>query len=306
MIITYYPEADSSNPEANALWTYVEAPSKADLAHLEHDRGLLKRFVHDALDHFEIPRLEMQDDTTYIITRFAYQTDGGAVSTAPILFALRANELITVSSDPLPRLEALIETGEHALVGDRDPVRLMLNILLEIDSQYDLIINDRSRRIRHLHSRLGKRDVGVPDFIGFVALEDSLNDLLNSLEPTNAALRHLLTTNTLHDFAGHHELVDTVVLNNEQSIQACAASLKSLDSIRRTYSLINSHRLDRTIKILTLASVFISIPTMFFSMYGMNIPLPWMRNEETFVIMIIACLVLVGSAYAVGRHKKVF
>lgn len=306
MIETYYPQTDSGNPEAPALWTYVEAPTRTEIAQLVQDYGLPKRLVHDALDHYEIPRLETVDDATYIITRFAYQTESGTVSTAPILFALRAHELVTVSSDRLPRLDALTNSGEHAIGDASDPVLLMLTVLLEIDSQYDTIIHDLSRRIRHLHSRLGKRDVGVPDFIGFVAIEDSLNDLLNSLEPTNAALRHMLTTNTLHDFAGHHEVVDTVVLNNEQSIQACTANLKSLDSIRRTYSLINSHRLDRTIKILTLASVFISIPTMFFSMYGMNIPLPWMREEATFTIMLIMCLLLLGSAFAVGRKRHIF
>ncbi len=306
MIETYYPQADSTDQEPSALWTYVEAPSKTDITELVQKHGLPKRLVHDALDHYEIPRLETVDDATYIITRFAYQTESGTISTAPILFALRAHELISISSDRLPQLDALTDSGEHAIADASDPVLLMLTILLAIDSQYDTIIHDLSRRIRHLHSRLGKRDVGVPDFIGFVAIEDSLNDLLNSLEPTNSALRHLLSTNTLHDFAGHREVVDTVVLNNEQSIQACAASLKSLDSIRRTYSLINSHRLDRTIKILTLASVFISIPTMFFSMYGMNIPLPWMHDKETFLVMIVVCLILVGTAFTVGRKRHIF
>lgn len=306
MIQNYYPKSDQETTSTLALWTYVEAPTKAELSHLVGERGLTMRLLHDALDQYEIPRLENIGETIYIITRFAFLNNDGGVSTAPILFVLRSDELITVAKDHLPRLENLIEDGEHALTDAKDPILLMLNILLEIDSQYDAIINERSKRIRHLHNRLGKRDVGIPDYIGFVALEDSLNDLLNSLEPTNAALRHLLSTDTLHDFAGHRELVDTVILNNEQSIQACTARLKSLDSIRRAYSLINAHRLDRTIKILTLASVFIAIPTMFFSMYGMNIPLPWMRAEETFIIMLFICSVLLGAAYAIGRKKHMF
>jgi Mg2+ and Co2+ transporter CorA len=107
-----------------------------------------------------------------------------------------------------------------------------------------------------------------------------MNDFLSSLGPTNTTLRHLITSKDVHSISQHRELASTVILNNEQSIQTCEANLKSLASIRRTYTLISSHSLDRTIKILTMVSVFISIPTMFFSMYGMNIGLPEQHNRQ--------------------------
>ncbi len=289
------------------IWVHAEAPSEHEIKLLCEQYQLSERFVRDALDRDEIPRVETtgKHRHTYIITRFAYQTSEGGIETAPILFALDSERLVTVSLEKLPSIEDILP--EDASDGDGDdPVHLMLLILLKIDADYDRFIHDSSKQIRRLLERLGTRSVGPRSFIRFVHIEDDMNDFLSSLVPTNAALRHLLNDSAVPGFAAHRDLVDTVILNNEQSIQTCESNLKSLTSIRRTYTLIGSHNLDRTIKILTMVSVFISIPTMFFSMYGMNIGLPEQHNKQTFAGLLIICLLTVLTAYAIGRKKRIF
>ena len=289
------------------MWVHAEAPSEHEIKLLCSRYHLSERFVRDALDRDEIPRIETtgKHSHTYVITRFAYQTDDGDIQTAPILLALDNERLITVSLEKLPSIQDILP--EDASDGDGgDPVHLMLLILLKIDADYDRFIHDLSGQIRRLLERLGNREVGPRSFIRFVHIEDDMNDFLSSLVPTNAALRHLLNGSSVSGFAAHRELAETVILNNEQSIQTCETNLKSLNSIRRTYTLIGSHNLDRTIKILTMVSVFISIPTMFFSMYGMNIDLPEQRNTQAFGGLIVACLITVITAYAIGRKKRIF
>lgn len=286
-------------------WIHAESPNEHEVQLLCSRYGLAERFVHDALDRDEIPRVETGHTYTYVITRFAYQSSEGAICTAPILFAINGKQLITVSLEPLPSLQDILPDDTSGSDG-KDPAHLMLLILLKIDADYDRFIHDSTAHIRHLLARLGTRDVGPRSFIRFVHIEDDMNDFLSSLQPTNAALRHLLVNDIVPGLTAHRSLVDTVILNNEQSIQTCEANLKSLAAVRRTYTLINGYNLDRTIKILTLASVFIAIPTMFFSFYGMNIPLPWLHHRATYVVLMILCLMLVWTAYAIGRKKRIF
>lgn len=283
-------------------WIHAEAPDSHEVDLLVKDYGLESRFIRDALDRDEIPRVEAGDKYTYIITRFAYQKKSGDILTAPVLFALNHTKLVTVSRERLPSLQEITPSQKDAT----DPVLIMLKILLHIDAEYDRFIHDSSKQIRRLMQNLGHRGIGPESFIQFVHIEDDMNDFLNSLIPTNTILKHLLDSSSGPKFEKHRDLVETVILNNNQSIQTCEANLKSVDSIRRTYTLINSHNLDRTIKILTLASVFISIPTMFFSMYGMNVGLPQQKNPQAFIALMIICVVTVVSAYLVGRHKKIF
>ncbi len=288
-----------------STWVHAEAPSKHEVDVLCREYQLRERFVRDALDRDEIPRVETAGDYTYIITRFAFQTETGSIETAPILFAISQERLVTVSLEKLPSLKDIMP--EEAQDGDsNDPSHLMLLILLRIDADYDRFIHDSSKQIRHLLERLGARDVGPRSFIRFVHIEDDMNDFLSSLVPTNAALRHLLKDEIVSGLTARHELVDTVILNNEQSIQTCEANLKALASIRRTYTLINGYNLDRTIKILTMVSVFIAIPTMFFSFYGMNVPLPWQHDLLTYAGLLFLCLIIVCTAYLFGRKKRIF
>jgi magnesium transporter len=308
MIEQHYPKhssaKDSFGPEA-AVWTYVERPSKDEIRQITGDFGVGSRFVHDALDRDEIPRVESDGTYTYIITRFAYESAPGDIQTTPILFALNHTHVVTISSERLPGLEAILPDGEHP-VESKNPILIMLNILLQIDAEYDRFLHSSTKKIRHLRDRLGTHEVGPTQFIDFVHIEGDMNDFLSSLQPTNTMLEHLLTGSSNRSFADHRELVEVVILNNNQSIQTCEANLKAITSIRRTYALISAHRLDRTIKILTLASVFISIPTMFFSMYGMNVGLPWQKHRGAFESLLVLCVITVLAAYITGRKKHIF
>jgi magnesium transporter len=298
--------SDPTPPASSILpWTHAEAPGEHEINVLCNEYGLTKRLLLDALDQDEIPRIEQDRHYTYIITRFAYQTSSGTISTAPMLFAISGKRLITVTSQHLPGIETILPGGNRVKT-HTDPVLYMLQLLLQIDAQYDLLINHSSRTIRRLRDQLDRREVNPHDLVQFVHIEDDMNDFLSSLEPTNATLRHLLTNTVLPDFSNHKNIVNVVLLNNEQSIRICNANLKTIDAIRRTYTLISSYHLDRSIKTLTLASLFIAIPTMFFSMYGMNVSLPHQRHPFIFIGLMLLCIISGAAAYLVGRKKRVF
>lgn len=289
----------------NSAWVHAEAPTEHEINQLCQDYGLPLKLIRDALDRDEIPRVDIGKNYTYIITRFAFKTDSGSIETAPLLFAINEEKLITVSLEKLPSLRDVIPEDEQS--GERlDPAHIMLLILLKIDADYDRFIHDSSKQIRHLLDRLGSRDIGPKSLIRFVHIEEDMNDFLCALIPTNTALRHLVNDRSVPAFAKHRDLVDTAILNNDQSIQTCEANLKSLTSIRRTYTLLYSHNLDRTIKILTMISVFIAIPTMYFSMYGMNIGLPHQKSAGVFVGLMAICLLTIIVAYVIGRKKRIF
>lgn len=305
MIEQYYQKTTKNlSSQAGTVWTYVEKPTAKELAHVINTLHVSERFAHDALDRDEIPRVESDENYTYVITRFAYETAAHEIETAPVLFALNQTHVVTISAERLPGLEAIVPGGEHA-ASTPNPSHIMLNILLQIDAEYDRFIHNSSKLIRHLLEKMGTDQAGPDSFIRFVHIEDDMNDFISALKPTNTSLRHLADSR-LADFGKHHALVNTVILNNEQSIQTCEDNLKSVDSIRRTYTLIHSHNLDRTIKILTMISVFISIPTMFFSMYGMNIGLPQQKHQGAFIALMFVCLLTVIATYLVGRKKKIF
>jgi magnesium transporter len=309
MIHYYYRNKDEHILEQRdefvpGAWTYVENPSVEERQFLVERFGLSPRFLEDALDREEIPRLEIEDGHTYIFSRFAYRTSKATINTVPVLFVINKNSLFTVTAKELPALDTLI-SSTHVEAVVSDPAVLMIRLLHEINVHYDSFISDSNKQIRRLREHLGKRDVGPKDFIQFVTLEDDLNDFLSSLEPTNAALRRLI--NGKHDaFTRYEELVETVILNNEESIRTCNSSLKALGSIRRTYTLIGSHNLDKTIKVLTVAALLIAIPNMFFGMYGMNVHLPFQQEPWTFQLVTGVSVLAILFVLIYGKRRRLF
>lgn len=284
-------------------WIYVEAPSHKELEHLAETYKLELGHLEDAIDAEEMPRLEKEGDHSYIFVRFAYKDIDGVVATAPLLFIFAENLLITISLVPLPLLDRFRAGRVEFATTQR--AKLVLQALHLIVDQYDQYINSTSKQIKLIRSRLRGHEIRNQDFVDFVTIEDELNEFLSALQPTNATLRRLLLGRHVPLFDEDQDIIEDLLLNNEQSIEACSSNIKSIINIRAAYSSISSNNLNRTIKILTAATVLLAIPNVFFGMFGMNVPLPFADEPWAYeaVVSFTILAVLLGAWAA--RRKKI-
>jgi magnesium transporter len=82
--------------------------------------------------------------------------------------------------------------------------------------------------------------------------------------------------------------------------------MQSIIHIREAYTSISSNNLNRTMKILTAATVFVALPNVVFSMYGMNIKLPLMHEPWMFSSLVGVTLALLLLSYIVAKRKRIF
>jgi magnesium transporter len=285
-------------------WVYVEEPSEAELQSLIDKFKLDEGIMQDALDENEMPRLEKEDDVSYIFVRFAMTNDDKELVTMPLLFVFGTELLMTVSPVRLPPLATFMQGKVDFATTQR--AKLVLQILNLISDHYDTYISATSKQIKRVRAHLRKHEIGNQDFIDFVNIEDELNEFLSALIPTNATLRRLLLGRYMPLFEEDQDIVEDLLLNNEQSIEACNSNLKSVANIREAYTSISANNLNRTIKILTIATVMIAIPNLFFSMYGMNLPLPFQHHPWAFPALILFSIVLLLAVVRYGRRQKIF
>ena len=285
-------------------WVYVEAPSHNELQELVKKFDLTAGHLEDALDEDEMPRLEKEGEQSYIFVRFAYKNSDGDMETAPLLFIFSNDMVITVSQVRLPALDAFV-SGKISFATTQK-AKLILLILQQIVDQYDGFISRTSKQIKLIRSRLRGHEISNQDFIDFVMIEDELNEFQASLMPTNATLRRLLLGRYMPLFAEDQDIVEDLLLNNEQSIEACNSNMQSISHIREAYTSISSNNLNRTMKILTAATVMIALPNLFYSMYGMNIALPLQHEPWTYWLMNSCIVALVLFVIIFARRKRVF
>jgi magnesium transporter len=309
MIKYYYKSLRSQQVQElseykRGCWVYVEAPSPEEVEQITTKFKLDPGHVEDALDEDEMPRLEKEGDQSYIFVRYAYKNAEAELVTVPLLFVFSEDIVITISLVHLPCLEKFLRGKVEFATTQR--AKLVLQLLHEIVEQYDAYINSTSKQIKLIRSRLRGHEISNQDFIDFVVIEDELNEFLAALMPTNATLRRLLRGRYIQLFAEDQDIIEDLLLNNEQSIEACNSNIKSIVNIREAYSSISSNNLNRTMKRLTVVTVMVVLPSMFFSLYGMNVELPFQGEPWAFAAVVAFSFGFTLFVFSLARRRRYF
>lgn len=309
MIRYYYrkksdKECQSLDDFKKGAWVHVESPDKEEVAELAKKFKLEEDLLLDAMDENEMPRVEREGKDVYIFTRHAYTNDELQLTTSPILFILKGDMLISVSRERFARIDRFIEAKIDFDTSKN--IEMMLEIFDQIDDEFEAKLNSISRQIKSIRSRLRVEEIRNKDFIDFVTIEDVLNEFLSALSPTNSILRRLLLGRHLKLHTQGQDQVEDLLLNNEQSIVGCKSSLKTIVNIREAYSTIMSNNLNRVIRLLTILTVVISIPTLVASIYGMNTRLPLADEPYSFVLLLGFSFLMAGLLIAYFKRNKWF
>lgn len=288
----------------SGAWVCVQSPTGDEIEFLAQRFQLDAGHLKDALDAEEMPRLEKEGGLTYVFVRYAYTNTERELDTAPLLFVVGPDLLITVALNDLPPLRQFLSGKVEFATTQR--TKLTLQILSQIVDQYEVHINKIGRQIKQIRARLRGHAITNQDFVDFVLIEDELNEFLSALLPTNAILRRLMLGRHIPLFAEDEDIVEDLLLNNEQSIEACRSNAKSAINIREAYATISSNNLNRSMKILTAATVIIALPNVFFGMFGMNVMLPFQQEPWAYAIIIGLVGVLTLAVLALGRRARIF
>lgn len=250
-------------------WIRSERPNADELKVLMK-LGLGEDILADALDPHEVPRVELEDGWTYFITRLPDTDDDFNDFTTPILFALGREYVVTVSRDSLGRLwQPFIDDIEAPTT---QQTKLFMLMVEAISRQYQTRVASINREMRAATSDV--ENLRARDITTFVRYERRLNDYLDALIPTNDAIEKLLGGKLLRLYEDDRDLVEDISIDLEQVISRCKSLLRTITNVRDSYRAVMDTRLNETIRLLTVITLALTIPTMLAGLYGMNVDLP--------------------------------
>jgi magnesium transporter len=266
----YRPAIKPKETLQPGTWVRVEQPTEDELAVLTEKLGLDEEIVRDALDPHEVPRVESEDDTLYFITRLPDVSDDFNDFTTPMMFVLGKGNVATVSRDSLDRLWQPYIAASN--IPTTQQTKLFLTMMDAIIIQYQHRVTSINRQMRGLTSAL--ETLRPRDLATIVEYERKLNDYLDALIPTNAALEKLLSGRLLRLYEDDRDLVEDLSIDTEQVILRCKSLLRTITNVRDAYRALMDARLNETIRLLTVITLSLTIPTMIAGLYGMNVDLP--------------------------------
>lgn len=279
---TYDTGIRSDDAHQHGDWIRVERPDEEEVGVLV-SLGVDADVLSDALDPHEVPRIESEEDWTYVITRLPDTDDDFNDYTTPILFAIGRKYICTVSRDSLGRLwQPFIDQTEIPTSQRENMFYAMMDAVIVSYEKRVASINRQMRAVTSDVRRLRPSDIST-----LVEYERKLNDYLDALQPTNTSLERIRAGKYFRLEDDDRDLIENLSVDMEQVIARCKSLLRTITNVRDSYRAVMDTKLNETMRILTVATLAITIPTMLAGLYGMNVPLPWADSTLTFIVIVI-------------------
>lgn len=292
----YQPVEDPS--EMGELLIFSEGFMKTDAKYLVDKYGFAKHLLDDVFDTNELPRIEIEEGLEYIFLR-TFEPNGKSPASHPLLFIISENILACLSTNKRPTNEliTLPEPGDKPLTHRR----MLLKGIFSIVKQYEEIIDSIGANISSIERRMRSHEATNQDFFSFVSIEGSLNRASMGLIGLSTVVEKL-TTSTKAKV--DHELLDDIVLFSKQLQVEINSHLQTIKSIREAYSTVANNTLNQRMKILTTITLLVALPNLFYSMYGMNLSLPFMHEPWAYPLILLFSILIIFIVYAIAKHKK--
>jgi magnesium transporter len=266
-------------------WVNVVNPTQEEINSLRKHK-IKKAFIEDALDPDELPRIEKEENISYVMLNVPYLT-GEKITCIPLLVIITQDFFITVCKENLPWLLSLLEKGG---VFTTQRTKNLLRICLQVTDLY-------TREIRQINKEIAAKKVGLAqlknkDIIALVELEEGLNEFITSLVASIAIFEKILTRKYIDIFKEDEDLLEDLIIDSRQSLDMCKTSIKKIINIREAYSTILENSLNRIMKILAFLTLITGISEVIAGYYGMNVRLPMQQNPLAFFYVIMGNVII--------------
>ena len=170
---------------------------------------------------------------------------------------------------------------------------------------YLRIIDKKSEEVEEkLHASTRNQEL-----IELLELEKSLVYFITSLRSNEVVLEKLLKVDRIKKYPDDTDLLEDVIVENKQAIEMANIYSGILSGMTDAFASVISNNLNIVMKFLATVTIVMSIPTMIFSAYGMNVKsfgMPFADSPYGFVIVIVLSLILSLIVAIIFSKKDLF
>lgn len=293
-------------PINEQVWVNGVQLTEDELVSVTDRYDLDRNIVYDVKDHQELSRVEFKgDDEAYVFLRVPRLAKSGHVAAHPLLCILKQSNFFSLSMQ-----EGYVPEEIHRVSGSSATMQttnILLGVIAACIVSYQELLAHTERSINDTGSRLRTHEVTNQDFVHFVVVEDNLTAYRMNLGGVLAVVNRLKETSRSVIDRGSHEALDDLSLQIQQLLGAVESYSSRVESIRNAYSTIANNTLNHRMKTLTVFTILITVPNVFYGMFGMNVLLPFSENDPlAYLIIVVSTILLTIGLYLIAKHRKLF
>jgi magnesium transporter len=293
---------------AKGCWINLTRPSEFEVGKVVKGTGIPSDFIRDSLDDDERSRIEKEDDTVLIIVDFPVlvqdESDSAPYDTIPLGIIVTPLYFVTVCLQSNPVVEDFINNKIKNFFTYKK-TRFTLQILYAIARYYLRYLRTIDRRTaaieRELHESMRNKEL-----FDLLSLEKTLVYFTTSLKSNSIVMEKMTKQRFLRMYEDDQDLLEDVIIEIKQAIEMSEVHSNILSGMMDAYASVISNNVNVVMKFLTTITIVLSIPTMVFSLYGMNVDIPWAGIRHAYVIPLVMAVSISGIAALFFWKKKYF
>ncbi len=291
-------------------WISLVDPCEAELSTVAERYAIDQDDLRAALDEEERARLELEDAYTLIVVDIpTVDTQCGKETyvTEPLGIVLAKDVIITVCLHETPILHGMKQRRAGELRTNMR-TRFILQILYRNASlylQYLRIINKKSDSVEQkLHGSTRNQEL-----IALLELEKSLVYFTTALRSNEVVLEKLLKADRVKKYPEDTDLLEDVIVENRQAIEMANIYSGILSGMMDAFASVISNNLGIVMKFLAVVTIVLSIPSIIFGAYGMNVMaegMPFASSPYGFLAIVGLSVVIAVIVAIYFARKKMF
>ena len=285
-------------------WVQVTCPTKDDATYLQQTLGIPDYFLDDIADTEERARYDYDDGWILIILRIPYVKEVKSrtpYTTIPLGIILKGAVCITVCNFETNLMIDFVTYQQKRGLGFTDSVDMVFRLFLSTAVWFLKRLKQINARIEAAKQHLDRK-VDNADLIALSRLQDSLTYFATSIRGNETLLSKLKFKLPVDELDA--DLIEDVSIEMNQAREMTGIYSNILESTMDTYANIINNNMSTVMKTLTLVSMFLMVPTLVASLFGMNLLNGMETRPWGFVFALVLSIILTLVFWWYARRKS--
>ena len=298
-MIKYFKSTENENTTRIAAfekgcWVDMINPSDDEVEDVCALTGVAEEMIKAALDEEETARVERDDGNFLCLLDTPTITDtedGDTYETIPMAIIYNENCIITVSLRGNPVLGDFVSSRVD--IDTARPVLFILEFMMGNAKRFLSNLRQIDKKSHRVQAEL-HRSMKNRELIQLLALENSLVYFSTALNSNIKVYNKFERVPEVVGNEDYRDVFDDVVIETRQAMEMCNIYRDILSGTMDAYASVISNNVNIVMKLLTVITMIISIPTLIASLWGMNVGVPFGDTAGGFWIVLGISVVITG------------
>ncbi len=268
-------------------WINCYAPDPDDLQKLSEISDIPIDSLQTVLDREERSHVELEDNYMFVVVNTPIVIGRDAYDALPLGIFLTQRFFVTVCLEQNSVIDKFLDNTSSTFQTYKK-TRFLFQILSHASSSFLYFLQQIYKQTDAIEN-LVKKSLQNAELFRLLELQKSLTYFNFALHANENVLERLMRLRNsqqnplLKMYEEDEDLLEDVIIENKQALEMVEIYSNILVSLMNSFSSIISNRLNGIMKFLTSMTILLAVPTAIFSLFGVNVPVPWAENNFGFL-----------------------